>query len=187
MMANPLLSKFLDALWSTDLSRSYRVWAVLDAARDKRIYPAVVGSYMDHCCLYSGQLPLELMLAAPYMIELDAEARITHYIFKNGWGNSWGIFLRSGASMDDLRRHLKKLLVVKDRKGRRLLFRFYDPRVLRVYLPTCRPKELETVFGPAKCYMAEGEDPETILRYRFDEERLIESSVRLSSEALRAG
>jgi hypothetical protein len=29
-----------------------------------------------------------------------------------------------------------------------LLFRYYDPRVLRVYLPSCRPSELETVFGP---------------------------------------
>jgi len=47
-------------------------------------------------------------------------------------------------------------LVVKDERGNRLVFRYYDPRVLRVYLPTCSPSELRTVFGPIECFWAEG-------------------------------
>jgi hypothetical protein len=173
------LPQIFEALWFKDLSRAYRVWAVLDGARDKRIYSAVVGCYTDNCCLYSGALPSELKLAAPYLVSLDPEDRTTQYILRRGWGNNWGIFLRSTSSMETLRRHLKGLLMVKDHEGRRLLFRYYDPRVLRVYLPTCWPAELETVFGPVKVYLVEGADSDSVIQYRVDDGRLLAKVVRL--------
>lgn len=36
-----------------------------------------------------------------------------------------------------------------------MLFRFYDPRVLRLYLPTCTSTELEQVFGPVGTFFTE--------------------------------
>jgi hypothetical protein len=181
LMAQTLLPQIFEALWFKDLSPAYRVWAVLDGARDARVYSAVVGCYADNCCLYSGDLPSDLKLAAPYLVSLDPEDRTTQYILKRGWGNSWGIFLRSTSSMETLRRHLKKFLVVKDHTSRRLLFRYYDPRVLRVYLPTCWPAELETLFGPVKAFMVEGEDSATMIQYRVDEGRLVEKVATLKA------
>jgi len=181
-MAQTLLPQIFEALWFKDLSPAYRVWAVLDGGRDARVYSAVVGCYADNCCLYSGDLSSDLKLAAPYLISLDPEDRTTQYILKRGWGNSWGIFLRSTSSMETLRRHLKKFLVVKDHTSRRLLFRYYDPRVLRVYLPTCWPAELETFFGPVKAFMVEGEDSGTMIQYRVDEGRLAEKVVTLKAQ-----
>ena len=180
-MAQTLLPQIIEALWFKDLSRAYRVWAVLDGARDKRVYSAVVGCYTDNCCLYSGDLPSELKLAAPYLVSLDPEDRTTRYILRHAWGNSWGIFFRSTASMETLRLHLQSLLIVKDHTGRRLLFRYYDPRVLRVYLPTCWPNELETVFGPVKAYMVEGADSGTLIQYRVDERGLVEKVMRVEA------
>jgi hypothetical protein len=180
-MAQALLPQILEALWSKDLSRAYRVWAVLDGGRDKRVYSAVVGCYTDNCCLYGGDLPSDLKLAAPYLVSLDPEDSTTQYILKRAWGNNWGIFLRSTSSMEKLRRHLKKLLMVKDQKGRRLLFRYYDPRVLRVYLPTCWPTELETVFGPVKAYLVEGAESGTVIQYRVDDKGLVERVSRLET------
>jgi len=180
-MAQTLLSQIVEALWFKDLSRAYSVWAVLDGARDKRVFSAVVAAYTDNCCLYSGDLPSDLKLAAPYLVALDPDDRTTQYILKRAWRNHWGIFLRSTANMETLRRHLKKFLVVKDHKGRRLLFRYYDPRVLRVYLPTCWPAELETMFGPVKAFMVEGPDSGTMIQYRVDEGRLLEKVVRLEA------
>ena len=49
---------------------------------------------------------------------------------------------------------------------KKVLFRFYDPRVLRVFLPTCTPKEVLEFFGPIKRYVLEGEEPTVILQYR---------------------
>ena len=180
-MATTLLSEIVEALWFKDLSRAYKVWAVLDGARDKRVYSAVVGCYTDNCCLYSGELPSDLKFAAPYLVSLDPEDRTTRYILRHAWGNSWGIFLRSTIGMEKLRRHLKSLLMVKDQQGRRLLFRYYDPRVLRVYLPTCWPAELEQVFGPIKAYLVEGSESGTLIQYRVDDGRLMEKEVRLQA------
>jgi len=181
-MAQIPLSQIIEALWFKDLSPAYRVWAVLDGACDKRVYSAVVGCYADNCCLYSGDLPSELKLAAPYLVSLDPEDRTTQYILKRGWGNGWGIFLRSSNGMETLRRHLKSLLMVKDYKGRRLLFRYYDPRVLRVYLPTCWPAELEKVFGPVKAYLAEGAESGTAIQYRLGDRGLVEKTLRLEAQ-----
>jgi len=180
-MDQALLPQVFEALWFKDLSRAYRVWAVLDGARDKRIYSAVVGCYTDNCCLYSGDLPSDLRFAAPYLVSLDPEDRTTRYLLKHAWGNSWGIFLRSTSSMETLRRHLKGMLIVKDPKGRRMLFRYYDPRVLRVYLPTCWPAELEQVFGPVKAYLVEGGESGTVIQYRVGDAGFVQKVVMLDS------
>jgi len=56
--------------------------------------------------------------------------------------------------------------MVHDEAGKPLYFRFYDPRVLRTYLPTCNASELAQIFGPVECYVQEGEDPGVLLRFR---------------------
>jgi hypothetical protein len=66
-----------------------------------------------------------------------------------------------------MRRHFRSFLTVYDPDGKPLLFRYYDPRVLRVYLPTCDARELETVFGPVVAYLLEGEDPGDLLRFEL--------------------
>jgi hypothetical protein len=45
-----------------------------------------------------------------------------------------------------------------------MYFRYYDPRVLRMYLPTCNAQELQTVFGPVTSYVVEDESPDALLR-----------------------
>jgi hypothetical protein len=59
----------------------------------------------------------------------------------------WGIFLTSRADLRSLRNHFRRFLMVLDPDGRKLYFRYYDPRVLRVYLPTCNAEEREIVYG----------------------------------------
>jgi hypothetical protein len=179
LMAYLYLKQTLDALWPPRLKQYLKVWAVLDGARDQRIYSAVVGCYLNNCCLHSGDLPSELQLTAPYLIELDRDDRFTRYIINQGWGKSWGIFFWSEAGMERLRRHLREFLVVKDERGKRLIFRYYDPRVLRVYLPTCLTRELQTVFGPIERFLVEGEDPATLIRFGFDGVSLSEETVEL--------
>jgi hypothetical protein len=55
--------------------------------------------------------------------------------------------------------------MVKLPDGKQVYFRFYDPRVLRVYLPTCTVEEMRTFFGPIKCFLTEGDKPEAALRF----------------------
>ena len=184
-MAHRFLTQIQNALWPRSQPGYYKVWTVLDGARDQRIYSAVVGCYLNNCCLYTGDLPSGTKLTAPYLIELDRDDPFTRYIINKGWGNSWGIFFRSHSGMERLRRHLRGLLVVKDEQGKRLIFRYYDPRVLRVYLPTCLTRELQTVFGPIDRFLVEGEDPATLIRFDFDATSLSQETVKLQATAVR--
>ena len=61
------------------------------------------------------------------------------------------------------------------------MFRWYDPRVLRVYLPTCTVGELREVFGPARAFLVEDVDPGVLLRYELaDDGRLATTRVPLT-------
>jgi len=81
--------------------------------------------------------------------------------------------------MEELRRHFRGFLRVRDEAGRRLIFRYYDPRVLRPYLSTCWPKELDTVFGPVDCYLTEGEDAREVMEFRRQGDLLVSRPIVL--------
>jgi hypothetical protein len=38
-----------------------------------------------------------------------------------------------------------------------MLFRYYDPRVMRMFLPVCARDEMQEMFGPVARYVIEGE------------------------------
>jgi hypothetical protein len=148
------------------------VYAVIDGARDERIYRAVYDSRLEHECLFAGEISYELALAAPYLVHLDAGhaggdpqtpgAAFTRWLVEEGWGKSFGIFAWTRADLETMRRHCRRLLQVKDEGGRRLFFRYYDPRVLRLYLPTCTAGELREVLGPVGRLLAEGPEGQVI-------------------------
>jgi len=54
---------------------------------------------------------------------------------------------------------------VQTEDGRELYFRFYDPRVLRIFLPTCNAEEAATFFGPVRQFLVEAQDAETLLQF----------------------
>jgi hypothetical protein len=176
-MANSYLSHIEKQFWPRGRGRD--VWMIVDGARDRRIFGMLMNSYLNYSCLYSGAIPPELEIVAPHLVQLEYEERYSRRLIERAWGNSWGSFLRCDTSLELMRRHLRGLLSVRDMRGKLLLFRYYDPRVLRVYLPTCRPDELRTVFGPVERFWVENESPETMLEFRFDRVRLLRSEFAL--------
>lgn len=167
----------LRAIWPTDLPAGVQVFAILDGAQDDRIFYEIDGTFSEHDCLFAGDLPRELQRAAPYIVQLDRDDRLTRFILDNGWGNNWGLFLRSDLGIKSVRKHLRGFLRVKDERGNRLLFRYYDPRVFSVYLPTCTPSELRTVFGPIAAFVMETDNGRQALEMKFDG-RVLSSSFK---------
>jgi hypothetical protein len=162
----------LQALWPAGVQSRFGVWAILDCARDPSIYLAMLESRLEFRCLYGGRLPQALEMVAPHLVELFPSHRLTHKLLDEGWGQSWGVFLK----IDDpanLRHHLRKFLKVQDEGGRRLLFRYYDPRVMRLYLPTCQTGELAQLFGPIDAWFCENEQASALLEYRRAGPRLL--------------
>ena len=172
-MSSDYINTLMDHLWrSSDASTSIRVYALLDAARSDQIYPKILKSEMENSCLFRGEKAQELAWVAPYLVELKREDPFVRWLLENGWGKSWGIFIVSSADFGDLKRHLQSFLTVYDEEGNSLLFRYYDPRVFRVYLPTCNADELKTVFGPVSSYVFEEEDASALLRFSDNEGKL---------------
>jgi hypothetical protein len=145
------------------------VFAILDGARDREVTARIRFSGLDHECLYSGDLAPRLQAAAPYVVRLEPNSDFTYFVLGEAWGESWGIFAITffGRTIGDVRHHFRRFLQVKDESGKKLVFRFYDPRVLRAYLPTCTPAEAEHFFGPVSVLMAENEGGDGVLAYRI--------------------
>lgn len=89
-------------------------------------------------------------------------------VLGDAWGDAWGVWARSDASFDDVQRHMRRFLRVQGDDGRRMLFRWYDPRVLRVYLPSCTPDERRIFHGPVRAYVTEGHAPRSAMRFAPD-------------------
>jgi hypothetical protein len=171
--------RLLTTLWPAGESSAAGVYAILDGARDPRI-PSRVESYLDQkACLYEGNLPRELTNAAPHLLRLFCDDRFCRRLLEDGWGNAWGVFAITVTSLTSLRRHFRKFMVVRGPTGNRLVFRWYDPRVLRVYLPTCTVEDLRTVFGPIEAFVVEGSEAGTAHHFAFDGERLTNTIIRL--------
>jgi hypothetical protein len=169
----------LRALWPNGPRPN--IWAIVDAAQDQRVYWTLTNSFLHHGCLFAGRLPEALEMAAPYLVQLDPDDKFTTYLAEN-MGRSLGIFLRCDTTLDDLRRHLRKFLTVKDMSGRKMLFRYYDPRVMRVYLPTCTATELQTVFGPMKAIWTEARDSRSLTQFEMKGKEL-----RVTQQAIGGG
>lgn len=82
---------------------------------------------------------------APYLFRVDQDT--LRWIQETLWNEAWGVFAMSRSNLEDLRQHFRRFLLVELPDGERWYFRYYDPRILKVYLPACDEKELRQVFG----------------------------------------
>lgn len=153
---NGMIKRALSQIKVADQPSS--VFALVDGAQDPRVYPLLTAQGNDWRCLYGADLPRPLATVAPYLAALSSHYSFGGYFARYGRGHNWGVMLRSSASMDDVAEHFADMIRVRLPEGREVLFRFYDPRVLRAFLPTCTPTELDAVFGPVSAFLIEQGD-----------------------------
>lgn len=165
MAANTLADSLANQLFGNG---ELTLYAILDGAADPELRQQLWQHQVAHLCLLPGEPEPEMAQVAPYLARLEPETTFTDYVLE-GWGRHRGIFLLSGASGRELRRHFRNFIVVHHpTDGRPLYFRFYDPRVLRVYLPSCNASEASALFGPVARYLVESDDGTTLLRFRCE-------------------
>ena len=157
-----------------------KVYALVDAARSESIYPKIMDAKVENVCLHRGKMAKELACVAPYLVQLQSEDPFTQWLLDSGWGKSRYVFVRSSATLNELKRHFRTFLTVYDEEGKSFFFRFYDPRVLRVYLPTCNENELEIVYGPVTRYYLEGKEENQLIEYFHTKEfNLVQNEINL--------
>ena len=60
-MTSPYQQRVFEALWPSSAPQWQKVCAVLDSARDPKIFGAVETCRLDKCCLYAGNIPWLLL------------------------------------------------------------------------------------------------------------------------------
>ncbi|MCD6303566.1 MAG: DUF4123 domain-containing protein [Planctomycetes bacterium] len=161
---------------------SCRLYAVLDGASVPKLPQKLWQEGPEHFCLFPGDLEPDMREVAPYVVALEPQDGFTRWLLQEGWGNHWGVFAASPADLRTMRGHFRSLIDVMDEDGRAMIFRFYDPRVLAVFLPTCRPDELAGMFAHVTCYTMEADDPAEALEFRFRDGQLNQRRWRLDAE-----
>lgn len=127
----------------------HRLYMIVDAAQNEEIYQRIQSCRLPYTCLYDGEkTPEAIQKVAPYLVRVKESNDFVAWCIEKGLTNNWLIFFSArDKSLPELRRHFKKLTFVKTEAGKKLLFRFYDPRVLAAYLPTCNEMEASFVLG----------------------------------------
>ena len=141
------------------------LYALLDAAREPSVLKVIYESKEEFQSLYEGAQGQQLAHFAPYLIRIPQSSQLIHTLAQQAWSKSWGVFVTCDKPLKELRIHFRHFLNVKLPDGSTVYFRYYDPRVLRLFLPTCLPEETDQFFGPVKQFLMEAEDPATALHF----------------------
>jgi len=128
-----------------------RLYALVDAAFDERIYP-LLKQYPQQCaCLFHGyDLPRDVVAAAPHLVTMTAGHRLTDALQASDFPL---VYVCSYASLANLVLHFRKFINARDRNGHQYYFRFYDPRVFAVFLPSCDRQQLAQWFDCVHAYV----------------------------------
>jgi hypothetical protein len=153
-----------------------KLYGLIDAAQDPEILALIHEGGCPFESLYQGESAIVMASVAPYLIQLAPDSLLLDQLVSRGWGNNWGMYLRSHASLKDMRRHFRHFTMVQLPDGQPVYFRFYDPRVFREFIQTCNASEGRTFFEGIDRIYAEGPDRSSMATYRLD------SSARIAIE-----
>ncbi|MBA3544994.1 MAG: DUF4123 domain-containing protein [Nannocystis sp.] len=135
------------------------LYAVLDAARSGRVVTLLAESVDPYASLYDGEQGRAYDDIAPYLVKLRRDSALLERLIAEGWTDAWGLYIASGADFDAVRRHLRNFLRVEvEGDPRRLLFRYYDPRVLRDFLGLSTPEQRAALLAGQDAIVFEYED-----------------------------
>jgi hypothetical protein len=157
------------------------LFLLLDAARNPGLPLRLKAANAQHECLYQGPTAAELWFVAPYLLRCERGSPLLTWLLANGWGESWGVFASAAVDLASLRQHFRKLLLVKlDGEDANFYFRFYDPRVLRIFLPTCTPEQVVEFFGPIHSFVTEDRGPAGGVKFRLSPIGLVQELLPCS-------
>ena len=147
-------------------------YLLFDAARAEMNLYTAMELNKNYQSLYKGSAEEDLEGVAPYLFTIKENTPFADWYFKEGWNKSWGTLVFANAAFEDVYKHFRKFLMVKTEDGQQLYFRFYDPRVLRIFLPTAEPTQLKELFGPIRHFTVESEKPAEALQFWLENSTL---------------
>jgi pSer/pThr/pTyr-binding forkhead associated (FHA) protein len=172
--AEEIRQSVLRTLW-----REGPLFALVDGAASPEVRQ-FVNRVPEQCeSLYEGPRAAEFAPHGPFLLYLPADSVSLLELVRDGWGKSYSVYLSSRRGFREVRQHLRRFLKVRLPDGAEGLFRFYDPFVLRVFLPTLTPEETSEFFGWVDSFLMEGDDPAILLRFTATTQGVRQETVPL--------
>ncbi|AAO57317.1 MULTISPECIES: DUF4123 domain-containing protein [Pseudomonas] len=126
-----------------------RVYLLLDAALINDLAQRLLHMKEFARCqpLYVNTAYETLADCGPMLVEVTSNIPLQE-MFKQQWRDDSGIWLESAAKESELIEHLRSLVHVQLDSGVTVLFRYYDPRITRLWLASLENHELDSMLGP---------------------------------------
>ncbi|SER84798.1 protein of unknown function [Pseudomonas sp. NFACC02] len=124
-------------------------YLLLDGAKIENL-PTTVYSLEDSPTvewLYRTTRYEALFDVGPALVLLRAGSDLEH-AFMDRWQHDAGVMIESDAPLQTLTAHLRSLVHARVTGDVAVLFRYYDPRVMRHWLPAMRADEKDHMMGP---------------------------------------
>ena len=155
-------------------------YLILDAASAGQSIATARERDPGHISLFREKGEAFLKDVAPFLFKIDIPGGFWAWYGQTGWGNSHGVALSAEVSRENLYKHLRRLLTVRTGDKREFYFRFYDPRVLRIFLPTCDKDQILEFFGPVDYFLVEDEDKEYAIQFSHQNGILQQKKIKAS-------
>lgn len=168
---------------SAVISPRTRTYCILDGAAVPDLPRKLYEFDPPNFPLIRGELTPDMVHVVPYVALMIPNEKFTSWVLENAFGKNWGIIVQSRFSIYEMRRHFRSLIQVVDEDGKAMLFRFFDPRVIRKFLPTCDAEQLKAFFGNTEAYYAEAEEGDVLLSYTNSDGELTTREIDLAEKA----
>lgn len=181
----------LHAFIKTRLAAGEQLYGIADSARDPKLARIGWSRFgLQRWSLFPPSVDPRMSTVAPWLVTFGFRGRYPYSgsDYLEAWsgelGNSAGILLTTSASPRDLWEHLRDVFQTEDEEGREYFFRYYDPRVLRLFLPTCCPVQTRQLFGPITQLFVESESPGEMIVYTPGEQGPRNRSYQLDTQSV---
>lgn len=143
-----------------------KLYAIVDSARNDLVFKYFLTDNINFKSLFDGKMDIKLFGVSGFLVEYKENSMLFNWLTTEAWGDSCSIFFISKITFADALKHLQKLNRVYLEGNDIVYFRYYDPRVLRTYLPTCNKKEIKSFFGEIESIFIEGEKPDVLIEFQ---------------------
>jgi len=143
------------------------LFVIVDAARDNKVIEFLIDvlDELNYESLFNDETQTIFATVAPYLVLMSKKSNSLETLIDSGWGKSWGIFFTSNDSFQNVKNHFHQQLFAVNEDGKELFFRYYDPRVFRMYISSCNHEQKREFFGPVEYFFVEGENSHILIQY----------------------
>lgn len=127
--------------------------------------------------LFYSKVPSYIDLSAPYLLEFHNDNELKEVLNQIKGSPSFVIVGSKHLSFDELARHLRKFLITQIEDGRKIYFRFYDPRVLHFLLPLFDPNQSTLFFEKIDYMVLENSKQEDMTMFSVNEDGIINQEI----------